>query len=286
MLQNKITKLWTITPIIIWICYVVWWVVINYTNGGNVEGAVRDNYTDTYSIIALLGSIVGVTIAKKWGLLKSIFGKTLFYFSIGLLLQFFGQFTYALYFRIGHIELAFPNIGDLFYISTSFAYILAVYYLLKVVIIKKGIFTPRWVLITSLAATGVLAWLSYISFLNLAIQDERGLIYQVLNVAYPLVQAFYFILGFIALMQSKRLSGGKLFRPVSFILLALFVQYLADFTFLYTSYHQAWEAAGTNDLIYVLAYGFMIVAIIMVDRVRISTTPQQTSKNEIEQENG
>lgn len=260
--------------VVIWVVYILWWIGINYFDMPN-----RDNYTDTYGTVALAGSIVGIIIAKRWGMLKSRFGKSLFYFSLGLMLQFLGQLIYALFYRIGEVELAFPSVGDIPYLASNVAYILAVYHLLKVIVFNSNVFKPKWVLFASAAVTILISWLAYVSFLNLAIEDERGLIYQVVNVAYPFIQAFYFLIGFVALLQAKRISGGKLFGPVALVLVALIVQYGADFNFLYQSYHETWEAAGVNDLIFVSAYGFMALAILLVDRVRLNTlnpTPQPT----------
>ena len=115
-----------------------------------------------------------------------------------------------------------------------------------------------------------LALLMYKSFLNLAVHDERGTIYSVLNVAYPLIQAFYFLLGIVAIMQARRMAGGKMLVAVSVMLFALIVQYIADFSFLYQSYHNTWQPASSNDLLYVSAYGLMALAILMINRVRRS----------------
>jgi hypothetical protein len=250
-------------PLLLWVAYAIWWVLINY-----LDWPDRDNYTDSYSLIALTTSVAGIIAAKKWGLFKSKFGAAIGYFSAGLFLQFLGHFIYALYFRIGGVELAYPNIGDVPFLLTGVLYILAVYNLLKVIVYRGSIFKPRVILLVSVTMTLLLAWLVYVSFLHLGLNDERGALYSLLNFSYPFIQAFYFLLGIIALMQSKRMSGGKMLGAVSVMLIALIVQYAADFSFLYQSYHETWEAAGSNDLVYVMAYGLMSLSILMIDRVR------------------
>jgi hypothetical protein len=250
-------------PILALVAYVIWWVGINY-----FDLPSPDNFTDSYSLVALTGGISGIVVAKKWGLFKSKFGRALSFFAVGLFLQFIGQVIYALYFRLGHVELAFPNIGDLAYIMTSVFYIFAVYSLLKVIVYKGSIFKPRIILLISVLATVGLVLALHFSFVNIAIHDDRGAIYAFLNAAYPSVQALYFLLGLIAIMQARRIAGGKMLGAVSILLFALIVQYGADFNFLYQSYHDTWQAAGVNDLLYVLGYGFMALSILMIDRVR------------------
>jgi hypothetical protein len=269
--SNKISKVLVYIPILIFFAYTAWWGYLNFldvASKNNFDTQARYNFTDTYGLVALSASVVGMIISKKWGFLKSRFGKTLFYFSLGLFLQFTGQLMYGLFYRIGDVYLAFPSIGDIPYFLSHIAYILAIYNLLKVIVFNQSIFKPRRVLVVSVIATLILGVISYKAFLNIAIQDERGVIYQFLNVAYPFVQSIYFLTGIVALMQAKRISEGKLFFPVGLVLTALIVQYIADFNFLFQSYHESWKAAALNDLLFVTAYALMGMSIIMIDRVR------------------
>ena len=250
-------------PLVVCLLYIVWWLGINKLDWPN-----RDNYTDTYSLVALTGAIAGIVAGRKWGLFHSKFGRVLGFFALGLLGQFFGQLIYALYFRVGDVELAFPSVGDIPFLITGIFYFLGVYNLLKVIVYKGNIFKPWIILVTSILATALLLWLMYISFLNIALQDERGTIYSLTNASYSIIQAFYFLLGLVALMQARRMSGGKMLKPVAIMLVALIMQYLADFSFLYQAYHDTWEAAASNDLFYVIAYGAMALSILLIDRTR------------------
>jgi hypothetical protein len=255
------------------ILFLLWWLGINLLklNGSN-------NYTDIFPVIALIGGIGGLFVAKKWGFFKSRLGAALSFFSIGLMLQFFGSFIYTLYFRIGGIELAYPSVGDIPYLTTSVLYVVAVYYLSKVIVVRGSIFKPIGVLITAIIMTIVLATVLYFSFLNIAIQDPRGAIYSIVNAAYPVIQAFYFLIGIIALLQARRMAGGKMLLSVSLLLVALIVQYAADFSFLYQAYHNTYQPAGSSDLLYTIAYGLMAFAILMIDRVRDSLVSKPSSK--------
>lgn len=274
MKNNKIQQTALFIPLLMCVGFVVWWLAINLFDVPD-----RDNFTDSYSIIALIEAVVGIIAAKKWGLFKSKFGAAIGYFAVGLFLQFLGHFIYALYYRIGGIELAYPSIGDVPFLLTGVAYVLAVYNLLKVIVFKNSIFKPRVVLVVGMSITVGLAWLMYVAFLHLAIRDERGTVYSLVNSAYPIIQAFYFLIGIVALMQAKRMAGGKMLVSVSVMLVALIVQYVADFSFLYQSYNATWRAAGSNDLIYVIAYGLMALAILKIDRVRLQSLAPKATQN-------
>lgn len=256
------------SPLVIGLSWMVWWIFINFFG---YEGS-RDNFTDTYSLVALIGSVVGLIVAKKWGGFSSRFGKSIAFFAIGLGLQFLGQLIYGYYFRVLDVELAYPSIGDIPYLLSNVMYVLAVINILRVITPVGSFLKPLKVLVTSLVMSlGVLAAM-YFGFLHLAAQDERGLIFQVVNIAYPLIQSVYFLFGLIALLQARRIAGGKMFWAVFVLLIALVVQYSADFMFLYQSYHDTWEAARLNDLIFVSAYTLMVLSILMINQVRLQLT--------------
>lgn len=260
-------------PLILCLVYLVWWAGINFLDWPN-----RDNYSDSYSLVALSAGIAGLLAAKQWGMFKSRFGAAIGYISAGLLLQFLGHLIYAIYFRVGHVELAYPSIGDIPFLFTGVAYALGLYNLLRVIVGRGKIFQPVYVLVVSLLSTLFLSALVYVSFLHFGIHDSRGTIYSLLNIAYPTIQAVYFLLGVVALLQAKRMAGGKMFSAVLVLVLALLVQYAADFSFLYQDYHDTWQAAGSNDLIYVIAYGMMAFSLLRIENVRASIFSRFDSK--------
>ncbi len=270
-MKAKTKNLLLLTPIAVYFCYLLWWIFINYISSdssSNFDTSMRYNFTDTYGVVALTTAVVGLFISRKWGTLRSKFGKTIFFFSVGALLQFAGQLTYALYYRIGGVYLAFPSVGDIPYMLSYISYVIAVFYLIKVIIFNQSILKSKAIVFSGMLAMTAISIISYFSFLNIAIKDERGVIYQVLNVAYPAVQSLYFLFGIIALIQSIKINQGKLFKPVALILIALIVQYAADFGFLYQSYHETWKSASINDLMFMTAYVLMALSIVMIDRVR------------------
>ncbi|PIZ61494.1 hypothetical protein COY17_04350 [Candidatus Saccharibacteria bacterium CG_4_10_14_0_2_um_filter_52_9] len=266
MQNTNSEKIFLYLPLLLWVVYFVAWLCINVFH----LSLSKDDYSDSYSLIALTTGIAGLVSAKKWGLFKSRFGATISYISVGLLLQFIGHFIYALYFRVGHVTLAYPSVGDVPFLLTGLAYTLAIYYLLKVIVVKGSIFRPGYVLVAGTVSTLLVMALVYFSFLHLGMHDERGVIYSLLNVAYPVLQVSYFLLGLVALIQAKRMAGGKMFTAVLALLAALILQYVADFSFLYQDYHNTWQAAGTNDFVYVMAYGLMALSILMIENVRVN----------------
>lgn len=266
-MKNLKAHVYLYFPLLLYAVFLIWWVTINFLGVPD-----RDNFADSYSIVALAGAIAGLVAGKKWGLFKSKFGAAMGYFSLGLFVQFLGLLIYTLYFRIGGIELAFPNIGDVPLLLASVFYALGVYNLLKVIVFNASIFKPRIILVVSVLSTLTLLTLLWFSFVHLGIQDERGFIYSLLNTLYPLTQSVYFLLGIVAVMQAKKMVGGKMLTPVAVMLSALIVLYAADFTFLYLDYHDAWEPAAWNDLLYLSGFGLMVLAMLLIDKTRLEAS--------------
>lgn len=246
------------------VLWLAWWLGLRFFG----VGPSPDNFTDTYWVVPLAVASIGLLASKRWGGFKSTFGRALAFFSLGIGLQALGQIVYTLYFRIGGVELAFPSIGDAPYLLSNVFYIFAMVSMLKFLCFGRPWLKPWWVPTAAFLVTGIIVYAMTISFLNIAVDDERGALYSILNVTYPLVQSVYFLLGFMALLQSRILAGAKMFGSIALLLVALLTQFVADFTFLYNSYHDMWEPAGLSDLAYLLAYGLMGVAIVLIDTVR------------------
>lgn len=276
-MKNRVNQLITVLFFLSVFIWLGWWILLNVFN----KGPSGDHFTDSYGVTAALGAIVGLLVARRWGGFKTKFGRAISFFALGMGLQFLGQLTYTLYFYIGNVELAFPSVGDIPYLLSNVFYIIAVSGLLGVLTYGKKFYKPLWITLVAIVATGLVLYLMSVSFLGIAIQDDRGTIYRVLNVAYPLIQAVYFGIGIIALLQSKILTGAKMFGSLVLLLLALMTQFAADFFFLYKSYHETWQPGGLSDLIYLIAYGLMGLSILWIDVVRRrAVAPVKDTKEE------
>lgn len=260
--MTKKLQWFTATAAVGWLGY---WVAIHVFSLSEFH---RNLFTDSYSIVPFVAAGYVFTMAKQWGGKKSVLGKSLEMFAAGLFLQFCDQFIYTIYYLVTKNDLTFPNVGDVPYILSGVAYSLAVYYLLKVIKPYGSRFSPAWVSIVSAIAGVATLAVMYTAFIQYGIQDERGVVYSVLNTLYPMLQAVYFVLGIVALLQSRLVAKGLMFLPILLLLIALAIQFGADFVFLYQSYQDTWEAAGMSDLLYALAYTLMAVAMYAVGRTR------------------
>lgn len=236
----------------------LWRVIANYIIDPDSQLFLLTLWGSFYQFIAFFGGIFGFFVSKKWGGLKSYFGKSVFFFSLGLLLQSFGQIVYSYYVLKG-LEVVYPSIGDAGFFGSVFMYIVGACYLARVVSLK-GSFSKIHGKVIACGLGGILLATSYYLFLK-DYPFEGFSIKLFLDFAYPLGQALYVGVAIYILLNAKFFSQGRLFKSMLVLLFALIFQFFSDYSFLYLSLHELWEPFGLNDVLYMLSYWFMAISL-------------------------
>jgi len=257
---KSISKEWTAKiAFLIFIIHVIWWITFQFSQTRS-DFSVQ-LFGSTYGILAAWGGIVGITIAQKWGGFKSVLGRAIMLFSLGLLAQEFGQIAYTVYIYILHVEIPYPSIGDIGYFGSVFLYIYASILLAKtagVKILRQSFKNKLQAIIIPL----IMLALSYILFLQGYEFDYNNPLKIFLDFGYPMGQAIYLSIAILTFILSFKMLGGVMRNKVLFILFALFIQYLADYTFLYQVSNGTWTTGGINELMYLISYLFMTLSLI------------------------
>jgi hypothetical protein len=230
-------------------------------------GSQYDWFTVTYGIMAALGGIWGLSIAKKWGWVHSLMGKSILLFSLGLVLQEIGQLSYTYYIYYLHIEVPYPSWGDLAFYGSIPCYIFAVAYLARAsgIHISLKSFGSKLQAVLIPIATLLL---SYIVFLQGYIFDWSNPLKIFIDFGVPFGQAIYISLAILTYVLTKRILGGIMRNKVLFLLFALLVQYIADWTFLYQASRGTWSVSGTNDYMFFCAYFLMTLGLLQLSTAR------------------
>jgi len=226
-----------------------------------IGSSLYDYFTDSYGIIAGIGGLIGLKVAKKWGGRKSILGLSLLLFSVGLIFQFLGQVSYAIYFYVYHIDNPYPSFGEIFYFGSIPIYIYGVYLLGKASgssISLRAIKNKILVVIGPALATAT----SYFIFLREYQFDWSLPVAVFLDFGYPVGEAIFISLALIAYVLTKPVLGGFMKKKVLFFIFALVTQYIADTFFLYRTFSDTWYAGGFSDLLFVVSYFLMGYALL------------------------
>lgn len=246
---------------LIFFVFTIWWLSLQLSR--NIESPYFDYFASTYCIMAIWGGFWGIKIAQKWGGYKSIMGKAIIFFSLGLFAQAFGQLAYSYYVMIKQIEVPYPSIGDLGYFGSIPLYIAGISYLAHASGISISLRSFRNQ-IAALVLPALILIVTYLIFLKDYTVDWSNPLTVLLDFGYPLGQSIYIAFALLTYLLSRSILGGKMKKRVILILLALCVQYCADFVFLYQANTGTWLAGGINDFMYFFGYFIMALGLLQL----------------------
>jgi len=249
-----------ILAIILFVVLSIWWLFVAFVLKNE---SINANlfWAASYQLMALFGVTFGLIISKSWGGLKSVMGKTIIFFCIGLMLQIFGQTIFSFYNLFLKVEIPYPSLADMGYFLSIPFYAYATIFLAKASGVGLSLkFVHKKIQAVIIPAILLIA--SYVIFLKGYEFDWFNPLRIFLDFGYPLGQAFYVSLAVLVLVLSKDFLGGLMRPKVLIILFALAVQYIADYNFLLQAYNGTWVNGGYGDYIYLFSYFMMSIALI------------------------
>jgi hypothetical protein len=251
--------------IILFLILTIWWFLSPTFQNPHASRFFGD-FPSIYGIMALFGAIFGLYISQKWGWTKSIMGKAILLFALGLFAQELGQIIYAYYAFYKHIAVPYPSWGDLGYFGSIPLYIYGVILLGHASGVKIKLRTVKSKFQAVIIPLGMLL-VGYFLFMQGYKFDWSNPIKIFLDFGYPFGQAIYLSLAILTYLLSNGILGGLMKNKIRFILFALIVQFFSDYTFLYQSSRGTWSAGGINDYMYLCAYLVMTLGLLQFNTV-------------------
>lgn len=256
LFSNNIAKI----IIFVYSVLVLFWVWILVK--GLQEGTLNNLYGALYPLISLIGGLYGIFwVSKKWGGYKSIIGKGIFFLSLGLLAEVFGQWAWSYYVIIQKIEVPYPSIADIGYFAIIPLYSYAMYNFAKASGIKIGLksfFGKIQAIVIPLIMVGI----AYFLFFKDLSLDFSNPLKTFLDFGYPGFEIIAISLAILTYSLSRSVLGGVMKPKILFIILALIVQYVTDYTFLYQVGAGTYYNGGVVDLLYTTSFMIMTLAVI------------------------
>lgn len=271
-----------------------WWLAINLRS--DVSTSEVKAFSDSIWLLSFTGGVYGLLAARKWGGFKSVFGKSISFFSLGLLSQGVGQLVYIFYDYVLGNENPYPSVADVFFFATIPLYIFALYNLAIALSVKFSKANILGKIATFIVPIAVLA-VTYQNFLKgyeRCFEDPDTLeiicstpVTTFLDFAYPIGGAIYISIAVLIFVLSRQALGGIMRNKISILLLGLFIQYAAEVHYLYLTYHEELELGELNDLLYLTAYFVIAISIInlgsVIDKLLNVTTEVSDDKEQIKE---
>lgn len=246
--------------IVLYVLLVFWWILDPVILGHNHKRILGD-FASIYFLMAVWGSLWGIATSMKWGGLKSVMGKAIFMYSLGLFTLAFGECVYAYYSFVLHVKIPYPSLGDLGYFGSIPLYIYGTFLLAKASgtsIKLKSLGHKLQAIIIPL----VMLTIGYVLFLRGYEFDWSDPVRVFLDFGYPLTQAIYISLALLTYLLSKGVLGGIMKSKILFILFALCIEFASDYNFLYQVSRGEWITGGYGNFLYLSAYFIMTLGLI------------------------
>lgn len=250
---------------IIIICFgllVISWVLL-YLNGLKV-GFWNYLWNFSISFFLLPGGILGLFIAKSWGLLSSSVGKAVLFLSGGLLAWGAGNTIWAYYNFFGGVVVPYPSFADLGFIVSYPLWAIGMMYLPHA-IGGKFSFRKKYRIILFLIPLFVLA-LSYylmvfITKSPVIFVPSASFLKLFFDIAYPTGDVVILTIALI-LGVSFKFFGGKYKLSIYSILLGFCFLYIADFLFSYTTTANSYYNGSITDLLFTVGLSLLTLGVL------------------------
>ena len=106
--------------------------------------------------------------------------------------------------------------------------------------------------------------ISYILFLRDYPFSEIPLLQTILDFGYPIGQAIFISIAILVYLLSRNFLGGIMKNSVLLILLALVMQCVSDYNFLFQNLRGTWINGGYGDIPYLITYFLMAQGLISI----------------------
>lgn len=237
---------------------VLWgWLFINHVQ----DGFYNYLYSFLFGLVPFVGGMVAMYSARMWGGFSSAVGKAVFFVGLGIFCWGAGENIWSYYNFVLNVPAPYPSLADIGFAPSIFFYGLGAIYLSRAagaqfalrnknarafaVLAPVVIFGIAYYILITVARGGVL------------VAGGEGLLKTVLDLAYPLGDFVGLTVAIVVSSLSFKYLGGRYIWDIYAILLGLFVMFVADTIFSYTTTVGTYYNADFGDLL--LATGVFLL---------------------------
>lgn len=231
-------------------------------------------------MIALIGGIIGLYFSRAWGGWSSVMGKGLIFLALGLFGEAFGQLTWTFYNAVIQVEVPYPSIADIGYLSIIPFYALAMYNFAKASGAKLSLSAYLGKLQVILIPLLMLI-ISYFLFLRDYEIDWSAPMRLFLDFGYPMGEAITISIAILTFTLSRNFLGGAMRSRIRYIIFAFIIQYVTDYTFLYRVSRELYINGGVVDLMYPTSFIIMCVGLFMLSKASVMQTMAIPSESQL-----
>jgi diguanylate cyclase len=240
-------------------------------------------YSFLFGLIPFFGGLIGMMTAKTWGGLKSVVGKSVFFFSLGLFLWGFGENIWSYYNFFRNEPAPYPSLADIGFAPSIFFWIVGMFYMAKASGAMLALKRSAVAKFVAFFLTVGLSALSYHMLINVArdgvlVPEGETALKTVLDIAYPLGDFLALTLAVVVFALSRKYLGGFYRAAIASLFIGLGMMYFGDFSFSYTTTTGTFYNGNWGDLLLASGLFFMTFGIL-----GFTVRPTKPVSQEVEQ---
>lgn len=266
MFSNRLTLLQT--AFLLYLVFLVdYWIILQFS--GLQSSIWNYLYSVAFSLVPLVGGVIGMYLSKSWGFLSSAIGKTVFYISAGLFFWGVGSMIFAYYNIFLNDPAPYPSLADVSYILAWPLWVLGIINLSRATGVKFSLRKVKGRLFLFIVPLILIA-LSYYLLVIVArdgyISDFAEGLKVFFDLAYPIGDVIIVTFAVLIYGLSFKYLGGKFKLTIIILLLGFVFNYAADFIFSYTTTTETFYVGNFGDLIFTIALFLITYGVLGFDR--------------------
>ena len=222
----------------------------------------------SYSLLPIIGGVVGFHNAGKWGFFRSSMGKALLFLSLGLIVWGYGELIWSYYNFFLEQSIPYPSLADICFTLSYPLWALGVFYLGPATGVKFGIRNKSGKLLLILIPLTMIVFSYYFLILvarHGILPSNEGLLKVFFDFAYPLGDIVVATFALLIYGLSFRYLGGIFRWPIILLLIGVIINYFADSAFSYTTTIDAFYNGSWVDLLFTTALFIMSFGVTNLD---------------------
>jgi energy-coupling factor transporter ATP-binding protein EcfA2 len=242
---NYLQKIFTVYMLVL----ILYWTTLLIT--GLKVSVWNSLYSLLFTAFPFIGGIVGIYMAKSWGLFASKIGKAILFISLGSFSWGTGNIIWAYYNFVLNTVAPYPSLADLGYFPAYLFWAIGTVYLSKATGIKFSLQKIKSKMLW-LAIPSLVLYFSYY-FLLFGIErsfDSETPLIIFFDLYYPSMDIVILTVAFIIWGLSVNFFGGKYKWSLFAILYGFVFQYVGDFMFSYFNSINIYYNGGITDLMF------------------------------------
>lgn len=241
------------------------WVYIQIS--GSRAGNINFTYSFLFGLIPFFGGLIGMGVSRQWGGLKTVLGKAIFFFSLGLFMWGFGENIWSYYNFFKDEPAPYPSIADIGFAPSIFFWIVGTAFLAKASGAIHAFRKSTWAKVFVIVAPSILLLASYFMLIKVArggtlVPEGETPLKVVLDIAYPLGDFLALTFALVVFTLTSRYLGGYYRPAIACILFGLGIMYFGDFSFSYTTTAGTFYNGNWGDLLLASGNFFMTLGIL------------------------